>query len=322
VLASYLLAAVLAAPYVYYLLTDFHSNAFHPPQDFRTDLLNFVVPTRLSLAGAGWAGAVARHFPGNDSERGAYLGVPTLVIVVLYAWRSLRSDGARLLVVLLLLAVLATLGTGLMVDGRVLAPLPWEHVGYLPLFDNVLVERLTLYASFVAAVMVALWTASVRNLVLRIVLPALAVLAIVPNPASHAWITSFDVPRFFAGGAYRACIARDDIVLPLPVSASGDANLWQVTAGFGFRMAGGYVASSPPTPFTRSTAVEQIALGAPVGAEQADWLRRYVAEKRVDAVVVAAGHEQQWASALDRLFERRRRDGVLVYLTGSRSGRC
>ena len=47
---------------------------------FNGDILNFVVPTRASLGG-WWSGRLARHFPGNDIERGAYLGVPTLVIL-------------------------------------------------------------------------------------------------------------------------------------------------------------------------------------------------------------------------------------------------
>src|SRR5205085_8232392 len=133
VAASSGVAAILTAPFVYYLLTDFQTRAFHPPQDFVADLLNFVVPTKLALAAHGWAGPISSRFPGNDSERGAYLGVPALVIAGLYAWNRLRTPGGRFLVASLLLAVLAALGAPLTVDAHRVAPLPWEHVGYLQL---------------------------------------------------------------------------------------------------------------------------------------------------------------------------------------------
>jgi len=43
-----------------------------PAADFVTDLLNFVIPTKLALSGHGWAQPDFESFPGNDSERGAY----------------------------------------------------------------------------------------------------------------------------------------------------------------------------------------------------------------------------------------------------------
>ena len=52
--ASYLLAAILTAPFLYYLLAGFQKQGVHPQQLYVTDLVNFVVPTRLSLAGLGW----------------------------------------------------------------------------------------------------------------------------------------------------------------------------------------------------------------------------------------------------------------------------
>ena len=56
----------------------------------------------------------------------------------------------------------------------------------------------------------------------RWLLPALAVLAIVPNPAP-AWATTYTMPPFFTDSAYRGCLAPGEIVLPLPIDVDGDA---------------------------------------------------------------------------------------------------
>ncbi|HYA08140.1 MAG TPA: hypothetical protein VEG24_01035, partial [Gaiellaceae bacterium] len=180
---AYVLAGILTAPFVYYLLTGFQTRAIHPPQDYVTDLLNFVVPTRLSLSGQGWAESISGHFPGNDGERGAYLGVPTLLIVGWFAWKRWRTASGRFLVGTFLLAALAALGSVLTIDGNRSLPLPWEHVGSRPLFNNVLVERLPLYVWLAAAVMVSLWTAARGRGLLQWLLPALAVVTIAPYPA-------------------------------------------------------------------------------------------------------------------------------------------
>jgi hypothetical protein len=321
VVAAYAAAAVLTAPYVYYLLTSFHRETFHPPQDFVTDLLNFVVPTRLALVSAGWAGSIASHFPGNNSERGAYLGVPVVLIVALYAWRGLRRPGGRFLVAALVVAVLAALGSTLTVEGHRIAPLPWEHIGYLPLFDNVLVIRLTLYVSLLVAVMTALWTAHTGSPLLRYVLPTLGVLALVPHVTGHYWTNAFTVPRFFTGGDYRTCLEPNENILPLPVSFTGSANLWQVEAGYRFRMAGGYVFSGPPDAFLSPPAVADIAHGNGVPPEQRGKLLAYIRDKHVTAVVVDSAESDLWSAALDTIARPVERDGVIVYRIADR-GRC
>jgi len=306
---SYAVAAILTSPFDYYLLTGFHSEAFHPPSDFVADLANVVVPTKLALVGHGWAGSIAAHFPGNDSERGAYLGVPALAIVALYAWRRVRTSGGRFLLTAFVLALLASLGATLTINGHRSLPLPWEHVGYLPLFDNTLPIRLSLYTSLAAAVIAALWTARARGIV-RWALPALAVLAIVPNPAADALSTSFTVPRFFTDSAYRGCLDRGENILPLPVTFNGSPNLWQVKDAFRFTMAGGYVFSGPPESFLKPPVVASIATGNTADAEG---LRVYVREKRVTTVVVDPAERARWSGALEGIAKGREVGGVFLY---------
>ena len=329
--ASYLLAAILTAPFLYYLLAGFQKSGVHPQQVYVTDVANFAIPTRLSLAGLGWAHSIAHHFPGNDSERGAYLGLPTLLIIGMFAWQRRRTAGGRFLVGALLVAALATLGAELTVDGKTslwlpwgrgILPLPWEHLGYLPLFDNVLVERLSLYVALAAALMVALWTAARRRGVLRLLLPALAILAIVPDPGAGVWTTAYTVPPLFAGRAYRSCLGPHENILPLPVNYNGYSNLWQVASGFRFTMAGGYVLEHPPASFLTSHAIAVIALGLPVPPRQVQFLRSYIREKHVTSVIVDEGQTRYWAAALNKIATPHNVGGVLLYHVAKTDTKC
>jgi hypothetical protein len=276
------------------------------------------VPTKLALVGQGWSGSIARHFPGNDSERGAYLGAPVLAVVVLYAWRGLRRAGGRFLLAAFVLAVVASLGPTLTIDGHRSWPLPWEHVGYLPLFDNALPIRLSLYTALAAAVAVALWTSRAHG-VLRWTLPALCVAAILPYPASPILVTSFRLPRFFTDSAYRTCLAHGENILPIPVTFDGNADLWQVRRGFQFTMAGGYVFSGPPDAFLHPPAVDAIAHGN-IGDTR--MVRVYIEEKRITSIVVDDAVASRWSRVLAPIATPTRIGGVLLYRVDGRPQGC
>ena len=230
-----------------------------------------------------------------------------------------------------LLAALAALGSKLTVDGtsslrlpwgRGIVPLPWEHVGYLPLFDNVLVERFPLYVSLAAAVMVSLWTASQGRRSLQLALPALAILTIAPYPAARNWETRFAVPPLFADSAYRACLGPAENILPLPVNYNGYADLWQVESDFRFTMAGGYISASPPPAFLTPRAIAHVASGLAVPAGQAQALRTYIRVKHVTSVAVDENQTRYWAGALDRIAVPREVGGVLLYRIDSAPRNC
>ena len=95
---------------------------------------------------------------------------------------------------------------------------------------------------------VAFWTAS-RTGSARVVLPALAVAALVPA----VWRPDFrSLPQrwpFFTRGLYKVCVPRNENVVIFPYGFRGDAMLWQAESGFWFRMAEGYLTPKPPPPF-------------------------------------------------------------------------
>ena len=318
---SYLLAGVLTSPFLYYLLSGFHPSPYHA-ESYDTDLLNFVVPTRLTLTSHGWAAQIAHHFPGNDGERGAYVGVPTLAIVVLYAWKRRRTAAGRFLLASFVLAVLAALGTKLTVDGHRTVSLPWRAVEHIPLFDNVLPERMALYVALTSALIVALWTASARRGVLQWLLPVLAIVAVLPRTAAGTWETRYTIPPFFSDSSYRSCLAPGERILPLPPSSDGDADLWQVESGFRFAMAGGYVAAGPPAPFVSSDAVAWVGAGNPVTPARVQLLVRFINEKAVTAVVVDKRLARRWTGALDLIATPHDVGGVLLYRVGGPGPSC
>lgn len=307
--ASYALAAVLAAPLVYYALSGFDSGSVNDPVPYTTDLLNLLVPTpRVLGGGAHFASTISQHFPANDGERAGYLGIPSLVIVVLFAARRWRTHAGRVLLAGFVVGIVASFGDWLVVNGHKIVTLPWEHVGYLPLFNNVLPARLMLFVALITAIMVALWMTSSHGWI-RVALPALAVLSFIPDPSAAAWKTAAFMPQFFRNGDVRRCIAPNENVLIMPQAKHGNGMLWQVVAGFRFRMADGYVAPDVPNNFMTTPAIARIA------NRQVTWpdLVSFARAKNVRTVLVDATQSDPWRSLLRPLAPPRALGGVLVY---------
>ncbi len=316
VVAAYALAALLAAPILYYALTDLRRAGFQPPGEFRADLANLVLPTHVEAVGAGWAQTLASRFAANETEQGAFLGPPLLAVVALYAWQRRRSGGARFLVACLLLALYAALGPELTVAGHDLLPLPTifghEQIGqhHLPVLDNTLPVRFVLYLWLAAAVAAALWAARARGPAAWS-LAGLAALVLVPNPT--VWRTTYELPAFFTQARYRPCLPPNANVLPEPIGSGGQAMLWQVADAFRFRLAGGRLQTSPPSAFLHPRSVAQIAVGYLPVRDQPALLRAYARRFGVTDAIVDPRERRIWAPALDRIAARRAVGGVLLY---------
>ena len=252
---AYALALLLTSPFVYYALTGFETGSINQPSHFSADLLNFVVPTHEIAILGRWH--LSSHFPSNDAERGAYLGLPTLVIIAWFGVRFRRLATTRFLLAALLLSAFATLGTSLWVNGRHVAWLPWREVARLPVFNNVLPVRFSLFTALLAAVIVALWTARSRG-VLAIALPALAMLALVPGFWRADYRTMPERWPFFTRDYYKICFPRNENVLVFPYGFLGNSMLWQAESGFWFRMAEGYLQPKPPPSFLSNSVVQEL----------------------------------------------------------------
>jgi hypothetical protein len=306
--ASYVFGCVLASPLLYYALKGFQSGSINEPTTYTTDPLNLVIPTQLILVGGHAARTISQHFPANDSERDAYLGIPVLVMFVLYAIRRWRTPAGRLLLAGFAVALIASVGAWLTVYGHKIITMPWEHIGYLPLFNNVLPSRLMLFVVFVVAIAVALWMSSTRGW-LAVVLPVLAVISLVPNPAADAFKTTAYVPQFFRGDDLRRCIDPNETVLIFPQAKHGSSMLWQAVGDYRFRLADGYVTPDPPTSFYTSPAAARIA------NREVTWrdLVPFARDKHVTTLLVDGRQPEPWMSIVQPLYPPRDVGGVLVY---------
>ena len=290
---AYLLAAVTTAPLVYYAVSGFDAHPINLPGRFAADLANVVIPTKLTLLSVRES-AFAAHFLGNDSERGAYLGLPILIAVGVFARRRHSTRAGRFLLLCLVTGVLAELGAYLRLDGKRLLALPLSTIDHLPLVDNVLPVRLSVFVSLTAAVIVAFVAAEGRSRWTRHVLPALAVISVLPNFGSHSWITSPGNPPFITKKVYRTCLIRGENTLVFPPGGRGDSMLWQAESGFWFRMAGGYLSPVVPATFRRFRAAHAT-LAATSTPRQ---ILALAHAKGVRAIIVDARHSEPWRALI------------------------
>jgi hypothetical protein len=314
---AYALAAAIMSPFVYYLVTGTGFRPLKGSEIWVADALNFVLPTRVEWLGSWWTHGVASHFPTNDFERGAYIGVPALAIVCWFAARRLRTPGGRFLVVALVVSAVASLGSWLTVDGHQLISLPWEHIAYLPLLENTMPVRFPLYSSLVVAVIVALWAAS--NLApanVRVGLSLLAALFLVPNLGLDAWTRSPHVPPLFTSGLVRDCFRPGETILAFPYGPRGDSMLWQADAGFRFRLAGGYISPNPPASFT-TPAIQHVSTSDNPSEVTTQAVLELARLKSVDAIVVDARRSAPYRSILRGVARPREVGGALIYRLGS-----
>jgi hypothetical protein len=316
ILGAYLVAGVITSPFLVYALLGFQSTSINGPSGWHAALANFAVPTHLIAVGNDWTKTTAKHFPGNDYERGAYLGIPSLVVVAWFALLWLRTAVGRFLLVSFVIAVVAALGTSLVITGdpgKGLIQLPWAVLAKLPAFNNILPVRLTVYTALITSVIVAIWAAASRiPLLVRITVGVLAILALVPNVRLHDWYTAPDQPAFFTEGLYRGYLDPGDNVIILPYTSNGNSMLWQAESDFYFTMTDGYVHPHPPPSFMRYPAVAAMDENVvpPNGAADVETL---VQATHVNAIIVDAQQSDPWRALLAPLGQPFPIGGVLLY---------
>jgi hypothetical protein len=305
------LAVVVSAPLVYYAVTGFQSEPISAvPADIDGDLVNFLLPTHFTWVGGSTFEHISRSFRGNDSEQGSYLGIPTLVIIGWFALGARRSSAVRYLLTALALTALLTLGTGIAVKGKIEVGLPWKYVAEVPPFNNVLPGRFALFGSLIAAVIVALWAATRRGWA-RWLLPALAVLAIVPDLTHAFWQVHPERWEFFTSKTYKICFPRDQNVAVFPFGGWDASTLWQAESGFYFRMPGGYLAPTPPAKNLASDPVIQM-LTYTLANPNPDEIIAFARNKKVDRIISVAIYVHPSGSEMRQFGQVQESGGVLI----------
>jgi hypothetical protein len=303
--------AVLMSPFLFYFFAGRH----YPPTgtSFSADLLSLVKPPYFL------------QFTQSHTSRGvflgsgeSYLGIPLLVLVVTFAWEQRRSRAAWLAIICLALAVVASLGGVLNVNGRSTAIwLPWRLLAHLPVLRYAIPIRFVVYAALPGALILAIWLARSGG-VLRWGLALVTVASVLPNVGNAAWHTNISDPPFFATGAYRAYLKPTDHVLTVP--ALGPNERWQADTGFRFALAGGY-AGAYPASYMRFPTWNTLLTGI-LTPDYASQLRRFVADKGVTAIVVDKHYPGPWKKLFGSLsVPSLDTGGVLLYRLPSNAAR-
>ena len=310
--AAYAFGAVLVSPLLYYALSDYQ-GVITPANHNPSDLVTLAFPTRTAELGGG----LAQHFLPSavtvSAEDGLYLGLPLLAIVVLFALERWRRPGSRFLLLALLVAIVAALGSELRVRGHALLPLPWRLVRDAPLFDNVIPGRFALYVALAASLVAAVWAArSRRSRALRVLLGVAAAVALVPAVSRGYWHEHPPRPAFFALRLDRLCLREHDNVLLLPPPFRNAALLWQAASGYRFRLADGALNDAVPKNLpARGTMLQLIDDNVPAGGAGA--IVRAARALGVSAILVDGAGGEQWTRVLDRSLQGVRVGGMTLY---------
>jgi hypothetical protein len=162
------------------------------------------------------------------------------------------------------------------------------------------------------AIVVSIWLNALRSAVLKIAVLALLALFLIPNLHADFWSKPNSTPSFFTRADYLRYLQRDENVIGLPYGISGTSMLWQATAGFYFRMAGGWT-SVTPREFQRWPIVGSL-LTTTYIADAPVQLRAFMAAHDVRAVIVDDREVDFWAMMLSPLDPAPVRvSGVTIY---------
>jgi len=301
---SFLATAVLVSPFLYYF---FFGDQYPPGATyFRADLASFVLPPN--------ALAITKSHSPDDVFRGAvfeaYLGLPLIVLIGVFAWQQRRRRSTWLLVFCLAVPAVLMLGEKLIVRGRLTdIPLPWALLRRLPVLEHAIAVRFALFVVLAAAVIVALWLS--RGGVVRWALAILVIASFLPNFGDASWETQISNPAFFHSGQYRDHLDRSDHVLTVPVW--GPNERWQADTEFGFKLAAGYLGNPFPPTYSRYP-IWNAFLTAELPRDYAQQLRRFVRDKGVTAIVVDKRYQGPWRKLFATTGERPLdTGGVLFY---------
>lgn len=226
VLYAYGVAAAALSPYLYAVLTQ--GILRHPLADaevYSSDLLNFVVPTPLTLIGGTALEPIARMFSGNYAEAGAYVGLPLVLVIALFARSHWQRPHGKLLLGVLGIVAVASLGPTLHIAGQPTVPLPWRLATALPVIKIALPIRFTVYTALIVAIIIALWLSAAPSHRRRWALICLAAICLLPDLRHPAWAVPAATPAFFSDRLYHRYLREGETVLIIPYGANGNGTL-------------------------------------------------------------------------------------------------
>jgi hypothetical protein len=275
------LAVLVAYPLYLYFLGPWHvigpQHKVASLAKLKVDLFGTITPTVSQFLAPHHIAAIGTSYVDGDiAENGSYLGIPLVVLLPYLLYRIRRDRFVATVAFMGLVAYVISLGSSLNVGGHTTGvPLPFAIMAKLPLLDNLIASRFSLYVALAAAFVFAIgldrWKRGVgtRSRVERapvhrrgnwattawrrvpatglvVLVGAGVLIPLIPQMPQRE--QAADVPAYFTSAAVRA-IPEGSIVLPYPydISAVNYGMLWQVESGFRFKIIGGEASKPPPT---------------------------------------------------------------------------
>jgi hypothetical protein len=294
---AYLVTAVLAAPYLYYVLAPGVPPPINSSTAYSNDLLAFAVPTPVLYAGRAF-GKIVRHFRSGALEAGGYLGPGLWIILVLYIRSSWSTRTGKFLILTLMFIGLMSLGPVLHINGADIGPAPWRLVSKLPLIEQALPDRFIMYFFLVAAVIASLYLSqSSISSWSKLMLSGVCLLSLAPNVSLfRSAVTDVRIPRFFRSEDYKRYLARNDNVLVLPYARREDGLLWQARTDFYFRLAAARMGLLPAE-FSGWPVLSTLESGDEI-MDFTEQFKAFLSAHRVKAVIVDTRVRGPWRRLL------------------------
>jgi hypothetical protein len=295
----------LALPFLIYLARGLPDvprlqDVFDP--GYSADLVNFFIPTSITRLGSAWFRAVSKQFSAGESESGAYLGAPLIILVFLALKTHLDNRYGRALIIATAAIFLLSLGPWLQIAGTQTGLLlPWTLLTNAPIIGYALMVRLTMYLSLCAGIIAAVYIAqpnTFRRATARTLLGGLACLFLVPNPTAFDWLRWPEQP-FFTKANVVNILGPAAKIMFLPLTPSSREMAWQLDAGMRFAQAGGYVGFTPRA--EGGLNIVQSLLANTAGPGFAQDLSAFCASHSVQYLIVTPATSQPILTALATL---------------------
>jgi hypothetical protein len=311
---AYAIAVAAALPDLMYVLS---AKAPKLTAAGGLDLASLIIPRPQRTFGISWLADVATG-PIRASEAG-YVGVPLLLLVVLFAVTYWSSKMARFLTCMLAFIVVAAFGPTISVEGRNVVSLPWGALWRLPIVRNAYPTRLMVFAYLVLAVATALYLAGPARRIpwARWSLAMLVIVFIALDTIPLKISTHTTVPEFISSGQYRRQLSPGEIVVV--VSEVGNAGmLWQAQSDFYMRVAGGYINEAITRRSDLPDQVQDLSSATPAIVAR---FEQFVRADHVGAILIDARYEPKWVGVFRRMGLNGHRIGnVIVYKTNGCQG--
>ncbi len=310
VVYAYAIATIVVSPYLYYFFGyRLHIMPRYMPPAFSAYPLNFLIPTPVNELGRVplFRSISAGFITGWTAEAGAYICLPVILVAATYVRRHFAEPVGKTLTYCLAAAIVLSLGPILHVDLPSYSfriALPWWLLARMPLMENVITTRFSMYTFLILAVILACYFANdVSKATGKLSLAGAVILLGLPNTSSRYWVRPVDTPEFFRQGIYRQYLSKDEIVLILPYAYTGNSMLWQAQTHMYFAMAEGILPYPEPSAFLRWPIFSSLTRRAYV-PDAAEQFEAFIAAHNVETIIVTDNLLPTWQALLSTVDTR------------------